>query len=138
MVEARKREEEAVTFWGEMEKQCPICAETIPIAAVHCPFCQAPFSDIRPMSREDVIKPSEEDWIKSYRKGGVWLLVLSAIGITSPLSLIIGGIWYLSRREKFRRVPTVRALVLISFGIDLVYALMLLLGWAVFSLKGIK
>jgi hypothetical protein len=137
MVETKKVEEQAVTYWGETEKTCPVCAETIPVAAVECPLCRASFGDIRPMSRQDIIKPAEEDWIKSYRRGAICLLVLSAIGITSPLSFIIGGIWYLMKRDKFRQVPAVRALVLISFGIDVVYALMLPLGWAVFQLKGV-
>lgn len=138
MVETKKTEDQTVTYWGESQKKCPVCAETIPVAAVECPLCLATFGDIRPMSRADIVKPSEEKWIKSYRKRAVWLIFFSAIGCTSPLSFLVGAIWYLARRERLRQVPAVRGLILIALAIAVVYALMLPLGWAIFQLKGIR
>lgn len=138
MVETKKADEQVVTYWGVAEKKCPVCAEVIPVAALECQFCHTSFEDIRPMTRADLLKPDEEDWIKSYRKRAVWLVFFSAIGCTTPISFLIGIIWYLARRERLKLVPATRGLVLIALGIGVVYAVVLPLGWLVFHLKGIQ
>ena len=138
MVETKKVDDQVITYWGAVEKRCPVCAENIPVSALECAFCQTSFEDIRPMTLADIVPAPPEDWLANYRVWAVCLLLFSVIGITSPLTLVIGLIWYLTRTDKFRRVPTVRALVLISLGVDLVYLIVLPLGWLVFVLANIS
>ena len=45
MVEVKKGEGESPTFWGASDKQCPLCAEAIPVGALECPYCKALFQD---------------------------------------------------------------------------------------------
>jgi hypothetical protein len=59
MVEIKKADEQ-ISYWGATEKKCPICAETIPMVVLECPFCKATFDDVRPLTREDVLGSSEE------------------------------------------------------------------------------
>ncbi len=138
MVETKKADDQIVTYWGATDKKCPVCAEVIPVTELECEFCRTSFEDIRPLKREDLLKPEEEEWIKSYRKGAVWLIFFSAIGCTSPISFLIGIIWYLTKKERLKLVPATRGLVLIALGINVMYALVLPLGWLVFSLKRIE
>lgn len=133
MVETRKAEG-PIAYWGTSEKVCPLCAETIPVAALECPLCKATFDDIRPLSREEVLRPQEDPSLARYRRRAGWLLFFSAIGCTSPLVLLFGGIWYLREREAIARAGSaVRGVILISFMIALVYLITLSAGWAVFN-----
>jgi RING finger family protein len=132
MFEARKADG-PIAFWGTSEKVCPMCAETIPVAALECPQCKMAFDDIRPLSREEALRPKEDPALRRYRRRAGWLLFFSAIGCTSPLALLIGGIWYLRERETIALAgPTVRGVILISFMIALVYLIALSAGWVVF------
>jgi len=131
MVETHKAEA-VIAYWGASEKVCPLCAETIPVAALECPECKLALDDIRPLSRE-ALKPQEDPALARYRRRAGWLLFFSAIGCTSPLALLFGGIWYLREKERIAQAgPAVRGVVLISFLIALVYLLVLPVGWAVF------
>ncbi len=122
MVEVKKPEDEAPTYWGTTEKTCPMCAEKIPISALVCPHCHTTFDDPRPMTREDLLPKSEDPALAGYRKGAAWLFILSLLGCTSPLALLIGGFWYWShRREIARAGATSQALSLIGLGICLLY-----------------
>jgi hypothetical protein len=135
MVEAHKAEG-PIAYWGTSEKVCPFCAETIPVAALECPLCKLAFDDIRPLSREEVLRPQEDPSLARYRRRAGWLLFFSAIGCTSPLVLLFGGIWYLREREGIARAGSaVRGMILISFIIALVYLIALPAGWAVFHLR---
>jgi len=138
MVETKKADDQVVTYWGVAEKKCPVCAELIPVSELDCKFCHTHFEDIRPMGRDDLLKPAEERWIKDYRRRAVWLIFFSAIGCTSPISFLVGLIWYLTKKQKLKLVPATRGLVLIALGIDVVYAVVLPLGWLVFNLKGVN
>jgi hypothetical protein len=134
MVEIKKAEE-AVTYWGDTEKKCPICAETIPIETLECPICKTSFDDIKPRSREEVLKPEADKSVDEYRRPAIWLLVLSAIGCTSPLILLIGGAWYLKNKTEMSRVNSpARALTLIALAISGLYIVVLLIGYGVFKL----
>ncbi len=139
MVEIKKADDPVAAWWGAREKKCPMCAETISVASLECPFCHASFDDIRPMSREDVFKPGETEEAKSYRRKAIWLLIFSAIGITSPAALLVGGIWYLARKREIAGAgTTVRAMVLISLAICVVYMVLLVAGYEVFKLNPVS
>jgi hypothetical protein len=117
-----KKPEAAVAFWGSSQKQCPFCAETIPMAALKCPLCHAEFEDIAPVSRED-LKPKRPDpALRAYYKSAVRMLVFSLLGLPSPFVLIFGGIWYRNRRKEIDRAgPTTRALVVLSLLVSTLY-----------------
>jgi hypothetical protein len=132
MVETRKADG-PIAYWGTSEKVCPMCAETIPVAMLECPHCKLAFDDIRPLSREEALQPQEDPSLARYRRRAGWLLFFSAIGCTSPLALLFGGIWYLREREAIAHAsPAVRGVILISFMIALVYLIALPAGWVVF------
>jgi hypothetical protein len=131
-----KKAEIAVTDWGKTEKTCPFCAEQIPVEKRECPYCKASFSDIRPLTKEDVLPKVEEPELLECRSRAKWLLVFSILGCTSPLALLIGGIWYAqNKREIARAGASTRALVLVALGICVLYLVMLGLGTLVFSLR---
>lgn len=135
MVEVKKAEV-ASTYWGATEKVCPMCAEKIPVAAMQCPFCQATFTDMRPVSREDVLgKPPDPEAAKD-QKRAKWLLVFSLIGFTSPIAFIVGLIWYSKSRKQIERAgSTTRALVLASLGICGAYFVMGIIGTLVYAVS---
>jgi hypothetical protein len=124
------------THWGATTKKCPICAETIPVEAIKCPFCAAEFNDQRPLTREDVIPKLEDPEIAETRRKAKWLLIFSLIGCTSPFALFFGGVWYRNNTEEISRAgSSTRAMVLISLLICALYLVFAGLGTLVFSLK---
>jgi hypothetical protein len=134
MVEIKKAEDPQAAWWGVREKKCPLCAETIAVSSLECPYCHASFDDIRPMSTEDIFTPAETEAVKSYRRRAIWLLVFSVLGFTSPLAFLVGGAWYLADKKQIAEAgTTVRAMVLISLAICVVYVVLLLGGYEVFQ-----
>jgi hypothetical protein len=135
MVEIKKAEDMEETHWGATEKKCPICVETIPIAATVCPFCNTVFKDKRPLSREELLPEREDPALHEYRRGATWLFIISLLGCTSPFVLIFGGLWYREHREDIMRAGAqARALSLIGLGICVLYIVVFgisLLVWTV-------
>lgn len=134
MVEVKKAEMDS-TYWGATEKVCPMCAEKIPVSALQCPSCKASFSDMRPVTREDVLGKGEDPEQKKFEKNAKLLLVFSVIGCTSPLALLLGWIWYSRNRAQIQRDPKTRALVLVSLGICIAYLVMAAIGSLVFTVS---
>ena len=139
MVEVKSSEDELITIWGMSEKVCPACAEKIPAAAMECPLCRTKFTGIRPMEPEELLRKQDDPEVVSYRRKAVWLLVFSVLGITSPLALIIGGIWYWSKKDRIEQTgPTVRGITLIALIISALYIGLVGFGLLVFWLKGVE
>jgi hypothetical protein len=137
MYETKKADGEDVTYWGVAEKTCAMCGETIAMSALECPFCHATFTDIRPQSREEILQPAAAPPPTPLRRTAVTMLVLSLAGITSPLVLLFGGVWYLrKRREIAAEGPTTRALALVALAICVVYGLFIAAGALIFQLGG--
>ena len=136
MVEVRKPGGEDLSFWGQTEKKCPMCAETISLAALDCPFCHTKFDDIKPMDREDLLAHSAPVDTRM-RHQAMLLLIFSALGLPSPITLFIGLIWYARKKRELLEVDaSVRAFVLISILISALYIVLVLGGWAIFAWKG--
>lgn len=134
MIEANKPAEE-INYWGASKKNCPMCAEAIPISALECPHCHVSFDDIRPLAATDLIKPVADKNVRLMRRKAGWLLVFNAIGITSPIALIVAVLWYLRRKDEIVYTdPSSRALILISIAIGLIYLVVLSLAWVIFKL----
>jgi hypothetical protein len=133
MVETKKSDN-PVSWWGTTDKKCPMCAETIPMSALECPLCHSKFEEIRPMSQDEVLKIGDPDEYQAYRRRATWLLIISAGGITSPLALLFGGIWYLlNRRQIANAGPMVSATVLMSLAICVVWIVAVAGGYVAFS-----
>jgi predicted RNA-binding Zn-ribbon protein involved in translation (DUF1610 family) len=134
MVEIKKAEIPA-SFWGSSQKQCPLCAETIAVAALTCPFCNAQFQDIKPVSRDELIRKPEDPRLKEYRKTAIWMLVFGLLGITSPLVLLIGGNWFHSHHAEIARASsTTRALAILALMVSAFYIVLAGGGLLIYSL----
>jgi hypothetical protein len=135
MVETKKTREQ-VNFWGATEKRCPMCAEMIPMKAMQCPYCKLKFDDYRPLTAEDLARPSDDE-SRSVQRKATRLLMFSALGITSPITLIVALRWYMRGKDEIARGgATTSALVLVSMLISLVYLIVLPLGWLAFRFAG--
>jgi hypothetical protein len=133
MVETKKSET-PVSWWGVTEKKCPICAETIPTSALECPLCHEKFEEIRPITQGELLKTGDPDTHRAYRRGAGLLLLASATGVTSPLALIFGAIWYLlNRRQIANAGPMVRATVLMSLAVCVIWIVAVTAGYEFFS-----
>jgi hypothetical protein len=134
MVETKKAETTA-TFWGASQKQCPVCAEIIPVADLTCPFCGTQFQDIKPVTRDELIRKPDDPRLKEYRKTAVLMLILSLFGITSPLVLMFGGLWFKSHRaEVNRKDPTTHGMAIIALLVSAFYIVVVGGGLLVYSL----
>ena len=137
MVETKKPDEQ-INYWGASKKQCPMCAESIPVSALECPCCHTNFDDIRPMAKTDLVKPVEDDNVRAMRRRAAWLLFFNAIGITSPIAVVVALLWYLRGKQEIARAdPSSRALILISITIGLIYLFFLPLAWVIFKLRSV-
>jgi hypothetical protein len=136
MVEVKKAEDDSPTYWGATEKVCPVCQETIPISVLQCPYCKQTFDDMRPKTRADLIRQGEDPRWREYRHKAIWLFVFSALGFTSPLALLIGGIWYRSHRKEIEQAgTTTQALSLTGLGISLLYVVLITFGLLVWHVR---
>ncbi|MCA1557738.1 MAG: hypothetical protein LC731_04260, partial [Acidobacteria bacterium] len=100
-----------------------------------CPFCKTEFKDKRPLSRDELLPEREDPELRNYRRGAVWLFVLSLLGCLSPFVLLFGGMWYRDNREDIARAgPTARAMSLIGLGICVLYLLVMGLSFVVWSI----
>lgn len=134
MVEIKKAEDIEETHWGATHKQCPICVEMIPVGALVCPYCKTTFKEKRPLTREELLPQMEDPSLREYRRGAMWLFILSLLGCTSPFVLLFGGIWYRSHRKEIAEAgPTARALSLIGLGICVLYIVIMSLSYMIWS-----
>lgn len=132
MYETKKAEDIAITYWGAHEKTCPICAETIPVAELKCSKCGTDFDDISPLTREDILQQDKSSPQFVYRKTAILLFIVSAIGITSPLALLFGGIWYRVKRREIAQDATTRALTLVALFVATAYIILIVVGGVTF------
>ena len=72
-----------------------------------------------------------------YRKTAIWMLILSLLGITSPLVLLFGGNWFDSNRVEIARAgSTTRALAIIALLVSAFY--IVLIGGGLLSYTLVK
>lgn len=101
-----------VSFWGQEEKPCPACGQTILAAALRCRHCGATFGTARPVGQSDFqARTSFQHRMPALKRTIVWLFVLSILPCTAPFAAIVGGIWYA------RHKPDVRALPALYWGV---------------------
>jgi hypothetical protein len=107
------------SFWGQNEKECPACHKLIQAAALRCRHCGTVFNTARP---QDVVQFHAQRSLTSdlpgLKRNVIILLIFSALPCTAPLAAVVGGIWYLTRREKIAQLPaTQSAMAKIALGI---------------------
>jgi predicted amidophosphoribosyltransferase len=108
--------------WGDT-KPCPNCGEELIASSLKCPKCKATFDTRAPMSPEDyraqlARKASERrDTLLASL-----LLAASALGITAPVTLPLGGFWAVQKRRTARRAADTAQLLLYgSVAVSLAY-----------------
>jgi hypothetical protein len=97
-----------VSFWGQEDKPCPSCGQTILAAAVRCRHCGATFESARPESAHEFRERAGRlERVPTLRRTIVWLFVLAAIPCTAPIAAVILPVWYFPRRQEVAAQPGV-------------------------------
>jgi hypothetical protein len=139
MVEIKKAPDGPASFWGEVEKKCPICSETIAVEAETCPYCKTRFESARPVTRSEYLGRFQPDdpVVRECKRNAVVLLVFSVLGCTTPIALVAGILWYRTKRDLIEEAgPATKAMVQISLGVCALYIALVSFGLLVFALRG--
>jgi hypothetical protein len=117
--EGRAGLEIPVAYWGQEKKPCPVCNTPIQAAALRCRSCGTIFQTARPLdSAEFSNAASQEMQAPGLRRAIVWLFVLCLIPFDAPVAGIIALLWFQSRREAIRKLPSLYgALIKIGIGV---------------------
>jgi hypothetical protein len=117
--QARAGLEIPVAYWGQEKKPCPVCNAPILAAAVRCRSCGTVFQTARPLdSAEFSEAASHEMKAPGLRRSIVWFFVLCLIPFDAPVAGIIALLWFHSRREAIRKLPSLYgALIKIGIGV---------------------
>ena len=118
------------THWGESVKKCPMCGEKIAMFNLSCPFCHANFGTAEPMTREQYRERFPDPRAREdLQKGATTFLIASLVPVISPLTLLIGGIWYLSHRKELKKYEPLHALMAsIGVFVSFMFTIFLLLA----------
>jgi len=117
-------------YWGAKTKVCPMCGETIKISELSCPYCKSNFDTVAPISTQEVKdKLTKKPRKIEENKGAIKVFIFGLLGITAPLNLIFGGIWYKANRWKLREAsPIHNLLAIIGLSVSVFYSILILVG----------
>jgi hypothetical protein len=100
------------TYWGATTKACPACAETINVNERVCPKCNEHFATDRPMSFEEYKAGFARPQVPSDLEQGALIMFISGIvGVTAPVSLLLGGLWYRAHKDALRELSPLHHLL---------------------------
>ncbi|MCX7047565.1 MAG: hypothetical protein NTX50_19030 [Candidatus Sumerlaeota bacterium] len=97
-----------VSYWGQEEKPCPVCGQTILAAAVRCRHCGATFTSARPESTDEY--QNRVDFVSrlpQLKKTVIILFILCVLPCLAPVGAIAMGIWLGSHRKELVKLPAV-------------------------------
>jgi hypothetical protein len=110
--EKLKEIEIPASFWGQTEKKCPRCANTIQAAALRCRHCGLEFNSARPQAAAEFHTAERQGQaVALHRKIGVTLLILAIIPCTAPLAAVAGIPWYFIARNHIAAMPGLNAAI---------------------------
>ncbi len=116
------------TPWAAEKKGCPVCAELIPVNAQECPYCHQNFSTSSPLTAEDIRKReclSREKLMIT--RGAYFIFAGGLLGVTAPLTLVVGGYWFsLKRKELREKTPAHYFLTITGLTLSVIYSIAIL------------
>ena len=120
--------------WGQEFMPCPSCGKDVRVAAKKCRHCRAAISADAPRSRREAAVRARDDRRKHATKQTAWtLFVAGVLPCTAPFTLLLGGPWYLARREQVAALPaTERAVCMIGLIASAVSTTLMLFALAVY------
>ncbi len=104
--EGLKALEVAPAYWGREDKDCPKCGAKIMALAVRCRHCGSEVA-ARPESK-DVHERREvrRQRAPAVRRAARLFMVMSLLPGLSLITLTVGALYYRSRKEEIRRLPS--------------------------------
>lgn len=97
---------EARSYWGQDEKECPVCAETIKVAAIKCKYCGEMFEDRKPVSQRDYFKRDRPDpELQSGKAIAVATFFFGLLPCTATLTLLVSGLYLAHKQELLKKLP---------------------------------
>lgn len=134
-VELRTQMEIPVSFWGQENKPCPSCRQSIAAAALRCRHCGVTFTSAQPQDAESFrAKENLTARLPATRRSIKILFVLCILPFTAPLGALAAGLWFLLRRKDVRALPAFYgALCKIGIGIGLLETAVIILMTLLYS-----
>jgi hypothetical protein len=116
-----------LTAWGDT-KVCPVCRETIKSIALRCRYCGTQFDTVDPLTVADLHRQARTgDTLAVFRKQVIALFVASILGLIAPLTLILGLVWLLPRRDRLEKAgPIYKILGYSAMVLSGLYSLLML------------
>ncbi len=132
--EARQALEIPVSYWGQENKPCPVCAAQILAAAVRCRHCGTTFASARPQNSEEFRHQAELEVRRpALRRATIWLFVLCITSCTAPVAAPLWANWYRHHREELQGLPSLHvALCKIGLAIGLTQTALIIILTAAF------
>jgi len=117
--------------WETEKKICPVCAELIAINSYQCPYCKEIFITTSPLTTDDIknrYKPNQEPDFPE-KKWAIVIFICGLLGITAPLNLIFGGIWFNSNKKILHtKSPALYFLAMIGLIFSIIYLFLFIIG----------
>ena len=105
--EGRTSVEIPVGYWGQENKPCPVCGQSILAAAVRCRHCGSVFQTARPLDSNEFSQSAAlEARAPGLRRRVIWLFVLSLLPFSAPVATIVLYFWSHSNRPGIEKLTS--------------------------------